>query len=234
LKNVKMDYGKIHLLSFDCYGTLIDWKESVLRILASSFADSPLEFSRDEWFSAFLEADRKMISDRYLPYREVLAEVIGLMAENLRISIDPASRYLLSDRFSEWAPFPDTVRSLKQLKEKYRLAIISNVDDELFSISNQLLEVDFDFIVTAGQIGSYKPDKRNFIKALEIFGVGKAEHLHVAQSIYHDIVPAKQLGMNTVWVNRYGEPERSDPREFPDLEVPDLKSLVKILKIEEA
>lgn len=229
-----MDYQKIRLLSFDCYGTLIDWKESVLSILESFFKDTPLSFSREELFRAFLEADRKMISVSFLPYREILAQVIELMAEDLRFSLDPASRYLLSDRFSEWKPFPDTVRSLKQLKEKFQLAIISNVDDELFSVSNKLLEVEFDFIVTAQQIGSYKPDHRNFKQALEVFNIEKQEHLHVAQSIYHDIIPANQLGLNKVWVNRYGEPERTDPLEYPDLEVPDLQSLVKILEIEKA
>ena len=229
-----MDYQKIRLLSFDCYGTLIDWKESVLSILESFFKDSPLSFSREELFRAFLEADRKMISDNYLSYREILAQVIELMAEDLRFSIDPASMYMLSDHFSEWKPFPDTVRSLKQLKEKFQLGIISNVDDELFSISNKLLEVDFDFIVTAQQIGSYKPDHRNFQRALEVFNIEKQEHLHVAQSIYHDIIPANQLGLNKVWVNRYEEPERTNPLEYPDLEVPDLQSLVKILEIEKA
>ncbi len=229
-----MDYQKIRLLSFDCYGTLIDWKKSVLSILESFFEDTPLSFSREELFMAFLEADKKMISVSFLPYREILSQVIELMAEDLRFSFDPASRYLLSDRFSEWKPFPDTMRSLKQLKEKFQLAIISNVDDELFSVSNKLLEVEFDFIVTAQQIGSYKPDHRNFQRALEIFGVGKQEHLHVAQSIYHDIIPANQLGLNKVWVNRYGEPERTDPLEYPDLEVPDLQSLVRILEIEKA
>ncbi len=98
----------------------------------------------------------------------------------------------------------------------------------------EMLEVDFDFIITAQQIGSYKPDHRNFQKALEVFNIEKQEHLHVAQSIYHDIVPANQLGLNKVWVNRYGEPERTDPIEYPDLEVPDLQSLVRILEIEKA
>lgn len=229
-----MDYQKIRLLSFDCYGTLIDWKESVLGILDSYFRDTPLKFSREELFRAFLEADRKMITDKYLPYREILAQVIELMAEDLRFSIDPASRYLLSDRFPEWTPFPDTVRSLKKLKDNFQLAIISNVDDELFSLSNKLLEVEFDFIVTAQQLGSYKPDHRNFQRALEVFGIEKDKHLHVAQSIYHDIIPANELGMNKVWVNRYGEAERTDPLEFPDLEVPDLQSLVTILEMERA
>ena len=227
-----MDYQKIRLLSFDCYGTLIDWKDSVLSILENYFKDSALRFSREELFAAFLEADRKKISDQYRPYREILAEVFELMAEDLRFSIDPNSRYLLSDRFSEWIPFPDTAGSLKKLKEQFQLAIISNVDDELFAVSNQWLEVEFDVIVTAQQLGSYKPDHRNFQQALEIFNIDPSEHLHVAQSIYHDIVPANQLGLNKVWVNRYGEQERTDPAEFPDLEVPDLQSLVKILEIE--
>ena len=229
-----MDFNKIRLLSFNCYGTLIDWKESVLNILEFFFKDFPIEFSRDELFRAFLEADRKMISDKYLSYRDILAGVLDLMAEQLRISLDPASRYLLSDRFSEWKPFPDTVQSLKKLKEKFQLAIISNVDDELFSISNRLLKVEFDYIVTAQQVGSYKPDLRNFQHALGDFGIEKEHHVHVAQSIYHDIIPANQLGLNKVWVNRYGEPERTDSIEFPDLEVPDLSSLVKILEIETA
>ena len=229
-----MDYRKIRLLSFDCYGTLIDWKESVLSILASYFRDTPLDFSREELFGAFLTADRRMISHTYLPYREILAEVMELMAEELRFSLDPASRYLLSERFAEWKPFPDTVKGLQKLKEKYQLAIISNVDDELFAISNRLLEVDFDFIVTAQQVGSYKPDRRNFQRAIEVFNIEKEEHLHAAQSVYHDIIPAKELGLNTIWVNRYGEPERTDPKEFPDLEVPDLQSLVKILEMETA
>ncbi|MEE9463534.1 MAG: hypothetical protein V3V53_16970, partial [Bacteroidales bacterium] len=99
-----MDYQKIRLLSFDCYGTLIDWKKSVLSILESFFKDTPLSFSREELFRAFLEADRKMISVSFLPYREILSQVIELMAEDLRFSFDPASRYLLSDRFSEWKP----------------------------------------------------------------------------------------------------------------------------------
>jgi 2-haloacid dehalogenase len=229
-----MDYRKIRLLSFDCYGTLIDWKESVLSILESYFRDMPLDFSREELFRAFLEADRKLVSDSYLPYREVLAHVLELMAEDLRFSLDPASRYLLSDHFAEWKPFPDTVKSLRKLQEKYRLAILSNVDDALFAVSNSLLEVDFDFIVTAQQVGCYKPDHRNFQRALDVFHIEKEEHLHVAQSIYHDIIPANQLGLNTVWVNRYGEPERSYSHEFPDLEVPDLQSLVKILELETA
>jgi 2-haloacid dehalogenase len=162
----------------------------------------------------------------------MLAETVLLMADDLLISIDPASRYILSERFDEWQPFPDTVESLKALKRQYKLAIISNVDNDLFEITNGLLEVEFDHIVTSQQLGSYKPDPDNFKSALERFGLGPEEILHVAQSIYHDIIPSNKLGWNNTWVNRYGESERTDPQEYPDLEVPDLASLVRILKLE--
>ncbi|MCK4748505.1 MAG: HAD hydrolase-like protein [Bacteroidales bacterium] len=227
-----MDYSAIRLLSFDCYGTLIDWKKSVLDILEPFFNDFQVTFSREELFAAFLEADRKIIAEDYLPYREILAEIVLRMADNLRISIDPASRYILSDQFEKWLPFSDTVESLKTLRKRYRLAIISNVDDELFAITNKILGIKFDFIVTAQQLGSYKPCLDNFRTAATRFGLEQDEILHVAQSIHHDIIPGNILAWKNVWVNRYAEPERTDPREFPDLEVPDMASLVKILDIE--
>ena len=227
-----MDYSAIRLLSFDCYGTLIDWKKSVLDILGPFFNDFQVTFSREELFAAFLEADRKMTGEDYMPYREILAEIVLRMADDLRISIDPASRYILSDHFEKWLPFSDTVESLKTLKKRYRLAIISNVDDELFAITNKILGIKFDFIVTAEQLGSYKPSPENFRAAGIRFGLEQVEILHVAQSIHHDIIPGNKLGWKNVWVNRYAEPERTDPREFPDLEVPDLASLVRILDIE--
>ena len=105
------------------------------------------------------------------------------------------------------------------------------MDDKLFGITNSLLEVEFDFIITAEQLGSYKPSRKNFIMARERMGLQIPEMMHVAQSIYHDIVPSNKLGWNNAWVNRYGESGRTDPREFPDLEVPDLASLVKLLTV---
>ncbi len=229
-----MDFKKIRLLSFDCYGTLVDWKKSVLDILGPLFGESGISFSREELFKAFLKADRSMTGSPYMPYREVLGDTLLRMADELRVSIPPASRYILSERFAEWVPFPDTVTSLKDLKRRYRLGIISNVDDDLFSITNAVLDVEFDFIVTAQQLRSYKPAKENFIRAGERFGLEKEQILHVAQSIHHDILPSNRLGWNNVWVNRYGEPGRTDPLEFPDLEVPDLQSLVRILRMETA
>jgi len=227
-----VDYSRIKLLSFDCYGTLVDWQKCVTDILTPFFNQFQVEFSRKEIFETFLEADRQLESGDYMPYREILAGIVIYMADKLRISIDPATRYILSEKFVDWLPFPDTVESLKLLKKKFQLAIISNVDDKLFSITNKLLEVEFDYVITAQQLGSYKPNRDNFKAAQDRFGLEPGQMLHVAQSIFHDIVPANKLGWNTVWVNRYAEPERTDPREFPDLEVPDLASLLKIIKLE--
>ncbi len=229
-----MDYSRIRLLSFDCYGTLIDWRKSILDILEPLFNETGVVFSRDELFEVFLQADRGMTGSMYMPYREMLAEILLLMADELRVSISHGSRYILSDRFGDWQPFPDTIESLQALKERYRLAILSNVDDDLFSITSALLGIEFDYILTAEQLGSYKPSEKNFNLAQERFGLGLEEILHVAQSIHHDIIPSNTLGWNNVWVNRYAEPERTDPREFPDLEVPDLASLVRILRMETA
>ena len=227
-----MDFSKIQLLSFDCYGTLVDWKKGVLDILVSFLAPHQLTITREQLFALFLQEDQKQITGEYQPYREILARIMDGITRQLEIGPGQADRYLLSGHFDMWLPFPDTVENLKKLRERYKLAIISNVDDDLFSISNRLLEVEFDYIVTAGQLRNYKPSPFNFETALKRFGLDKNQVLHVAQSIHHDIIPSNKLDWNNVWVNRYGEPERTDPAEFPDLEVPDLASLIRIISLE--
>ena len=227
-----MDFGKIKLLSFDCYGTLIDWRSAVVDIIGTFLTDKGAKATQTEIFELFLQADRQMISDKYLSYKEILAGIMIRISGQLGVPLKNKERYLLTDRFGDWRPFIDTVENLKILKERYQLAIISNVDDALFSITNQLLEVSFDHIITAEQLGTYKPDPGNFEIAMKRFGLEKEECMHVAQSIHHDIVPSNKLDWNNAWVNRYKEPERIDPSEFPDLEVPDLASLVRILNLE--
>ena len=129
-----------------------------------------------------------------------------------------------------WKPFSDTVEALEALKERYKLAIISNVDDGLFALTACHLEVEFDWIITAEQVGTYKPSKNNFEIALERMGIQKGKLLHAAESLFHDIAPATELGISTVWVHRRTEKEgfgATPPAGAkPDLEVPDLKTLV--------
>jgi 2-haloacid dehalogenase len=225
-----MDFNQFSLISFDCYGTLVDWKKSLMDIMKPFIIRHKLDLSDDQLFNLFLKADQKIISDHYKPYHDVLIAVMDEMGKELNINLMQAERTCLVDRFGDWTAFPDSTDALQQLKKKYKLAIISNVDDELFDVTKRCLGVRFDYIITAKQVGSYKPSKNNFIKALEKFGLPSEKVLHAAQSIYHDIVPTNELGWSNVWINRYNEPERTDPAEFPDLEVPDLASLVRIIR----
>jgi 2-haloacid dehalogenase len=225
-----MDFNKFKIISFDCYGTLIDWKKSLMDIMTPFIKRHKLEISRDQLFDMFFKADQKCTCEDYKPYQEVLVTIMDEMGKELHINLMQAERTCLVDRFGDWTAFPDTTGALQELQKSYRLAIISNVDDELFNMTKRCLGIRFDFIITAKQVGSYKPSKNNFIKALEKFGLPSEQVLHVAQSIYHDIIPTNELGWNNVWVNRYNEPERNDPAEFPDLEVPDLATLVRIIR----
>jgi 2-haloacid dehalogenase len=130
-----------------------------------------------------------------------------------------------------WPAFPDSSPALQALQEKYKLAIISNIDDDLFTFSARKLQVQFDWVITAQQARSYKPSLQNFHLAFERIGLPRTKMLHVAQSLFHDIVPAKALGLSTVWVNRrhnkagFGATPPAQAR--PDLEVPDLQTLAE-------
>jgi len=227
-----MDFKQFEILTFDCYGTLIDWKKSILDIIIPVINAYHQDITRDELFQLFLEADHKFVSVEYRPYRDILIDIIEEIGKHLNLDLLSRDKTCLVDRFGDWTPFPDTHDALLELHKKFRLAIISNVDDDLFDITKRCLGVRFDFIITAKQLGSYKPSLNNFVKALEVLGVPSGKVLHIAQSVFHDIIPTNRLGWKNVWVNRYGDPERSDPAEFPDLEVPDLEALVKIINME--
>lgn len=225
-----MDFNKFKLISFDCYGTLIDWKRSLMDIMTPFITRHKLDLTSNQLFSLFFKADQKITYEDYQPYHDVLVKIMDEMGKELNINLKQAERTCLVDRFGDWTAFPDTTDALQELQKRYRLAIISNVDDELFDVTKRCLGVSFDFIITAKQVGSYKPSKNNFIKALEKFGLPSEQVLHVAQSIYHDIIPTNELGWNNVWINRYNESKRIDPAELADLEVPDLASLVREMR----
>ena len=169
---------------------------------------------------------RVQASETFVKYRRVLWRVMGLMGSELGVDFSESELGCLADTLPDWPVFPDTVGALQALKGRYRLAVISNVDDDFFVRTAEALEVDFDVVVTAEQVGSYKPDLRNFNVALERMAVDKERWLHVAESLYHDIGPANRLGIASVWVNRVnrgGGTRRSEA--VPDLVVPDLAAL---------
>lgn len=199
-----MDYSSIRLITFDCYGTLIDWETGILRSLRTLLRNSP-DPEDDKLLNLYAEIEAEIESGPYMVYRAVLGRTAEKIGRRLGIPIQPGDAQRFAETLRIWKPFPDTVDALKSLARQYKLAIISNVDDDLFADTQRLLRTSFEFVITAQQVRSYKPSAKNFqemMKRAEQAGVRKEEILHAAESLYHDIGPANALGLKTVWVHR--------------------------------
>src|SRR5213593_1394082 len=224
-----IDLDSYEILSFDCYGTLIDWETGILSALAPLLARHGRSVPAEELLEAFGNLEATAEQAPYRPYAVVLREVVEGLGRTFGFTPDETERGVLAASLGRWAPFPDTRDALVALKTKYRLGVISNIDDDLFAGTARSLGVEFDWVVTARQVGSYKPSLDNFRQALARFGAPREKVLHVAQSLFHDIEPAGSLGLSTVWVNRRrgspGAGATPPASTRPDVEVPDLKSL---------
>ncbi len=227
-----LDFTRFRALTFDCYGTLIDWESGIVTTLSAVLARHGISRDDEELLRLFAETEAPIQAGPFRPYREVLRETMRVLAD--RIGFVPSARDLdaLATSLPDWPPFPDTVEALRALAGRYRLGIISNVDDDLFAGTAARLEVEFAWVVTAQQAGTYKPSRNNFFRALDRIGLPWDQVLHVAQSLFHDVAPARSLGLATVWVNRRaGRPGggATPPAQArPDVEVPDLASLARL------
>jgi 2-haloacid dehalogenase len=228
-----LDFNSFEVLTFDCYGTLIDWETGILGAMKPIAAKHNLDLTGDQLLEVYAELESELEAGEYISYRRILQQIMRSFADRSGFRLEHYEPNALVDSLENWPPFPDTVAALDRLKQKFRLAIISNIDDDLFAHSSELLKVDFDWVITAQQVGGYKPSLRNFQFAITKIGVSPDRILHVAQSIYHDIVPAKGLGLSTVWVNRrkgkegFGATPKAS--ETPDLEVPNLQGLADLI-----
>jgi len=193
--------GVTHL-TFDCYGTLIDWEQGILTALEPLLAVARSRPAPQAILRSFAKHEAREESAAWKPYREVLAAVLSAMAVELDLPLLAKEPWLLADTLPMWPPFPDTVDALQRLSKRFRLAIVSNTDDALFAVTQKRLKVRLDVVVTAEQVKSYKPGKAHFDEVLQRMGVPASQVLHVAQSLYHDHVPARQLGFRTAWINR--------------------------------
>jgi 2-haloacid dehalogenase len=224
-----MDFDRFECLSFDCYGTLIDWETGLLTSLRSILNRHGAELRDQEVLQSYAAAETDIEAGGYRPYRQVLREVLLRLGRQHGFSPDPEELDEFSVSVKDWPPFPDSREALAALQQKYRLIVLSNIDDDLFQHSARLLRVNFDEVFTAQRIRSYKPSEYNFRYLLENAGVPREQILHVAQSLFHDIAPAKRFGLATVWVNRRsgqsGAGATPVARAEPDLEVPDLRTL---------
>jgi len=230
-----MDIRDFDALTCDCYGTLIDWERGILDVLGPWAGQHGLEVSEDGLLQAFaeFESQHEAATPEKL-YPEILQAVLTDVARRFGVDADPAEARAFGRSVRDWPAFPDSAAALSYLKQHYKLAIISNVDRDSFAHSRAKLGVEFDAVITAQDVGSYKPDLRNFEYALErlkALGVERDRILHVAQSLFHDHEPAKALGLRTVWINRragrpgWGAtcPPRASVR--PDLVVNDMAAL---------
>ncbi|MBP5973895.1 haloacid dehalogenase type II [Brasilonema sp. CT11] len=227
-----INLNQYEVLTFDCYGTLIDWEKGVLEALQPVLQSHHIQLSENEILEWFARFESSLEQGEYRNYKDVLKGVVQKFGEQFGFTPSSGQLNALADSVKDWQPFSDTVEALKTLKRRFKLAIISNVDDSLFALTAKHLQVEFDEIVTAEQVKSYKPCVQNFhvaIARIAEIGISSEKILHVACSVYHDIVPANSLGLSTVWVNRRLGQEGSgaalSAQGKPDLEVPDLKSL---------
>ncbi len=211
-----IDWHKVKALSFDCYGTLIDWERGILAALTPWVA----QFGAPAVLAGFaaVEPDVEHAHPAW-PYRRIIAEVYGQMAAEFNVARHDDDAFSFAVSVGTWPPFADTVAALAQLKKHFALFILSNVDEVSISGTLAQLETQFDGVYTAEQIGSYKPDQRNFdylAQRLATYGYGADCHVHVAQSLFHDHVPAKAAGLQTVWIDRTG----GGPSAAPTVGVP--------------
>ena len=230
-----LDFSLFKLISFDCYGTLIDWESGMLSVLRPLLESRGIKLSDADLLRIYGELEAEAEAGAYRSYREMLGTVVRGFAKQFGFIASPAEEDSLPNSVATWRPFPDTVQALNTLHSQFKLAIISNIDDDLFSDTAAQLGINFDAVITAAQARAYKPSLEIFWLAQQRLGASSNEWLHAGQSVYHDIVPAKALGTSTVWVNRPSlRPGVGAVRQAvgePDLEVYSLQELAELARM---
>lgn len=226
-------------LTFDCYGTLIDWERGILNSLRPWIHRDGLILDDARLLEEFGKAESRIERDNpSVSYSDILRHVHHSLARTFGLAedINEASRF--AESVGDWPPFPDTIEALIDLQQHFKLVIVSNTDHASFQKTQRRLGITFDAVVIAEEVGAYKPDHRMFSRAFNVIAelkIGRGEIVHVAQSLYHDHVPAKELGLTTVWVDRYRGSRGSgaSPSVFaevhPDYTVTTLRELVDLI-----
>jgi 2-haloacid dehalogenase len=228
-----LDFTRFEIVTFDCYGTLIAWETGILTALRHILSAHGKKNDDAKLLHLYGDFEQLSEQDPFHPYREVLQSVVRRFGAELGFTPTPDETRSLPDSLARWKPWPDTIAALRQLKTKFRLAIVSNVDDDLFAATRPQLGVDFDEVITAQQAQAYKPSLKIFELALNRIHAPAHRVLHVGQSIYHDVIPAQSLGLATVWVNRPsarpGVGAVKAANANPDLVVTSLEELARTL-----
>jgi 2-haloacid dehalogenase len=227
-----MEFTDYEALSFDCYGTLIDWEAGLLAVLAPWARARGLALTGEELLTAYAQVEAEVEAEHPAEaYPEVLARGMRLLGENLGAEVTEEDAGRLARSVPDWPAFPDSHDALAALGRRFKLIILSNVDRDSFAGSNARLGVEFASIITAQDVGSYKPSPRNFealVAEAARLGVRPGGLLHVAQSLFHDHVPAQRAGLPTVWIHRrhdrggWGATPQPPAPVTPDWEFPSM------------
>ena len=210
--------------TFDCYGTLVDWNGGIGGQLERLFGVE----SAPRLLARYHELEPAVQAEAYRSYREVLTETLVRLAAEQGLAVPEGEEAALARSLPHWPSFPEVPAALEELRARgWRLAILSNTDRDLIAASERQLRVPFDVVVVAQDIGSYKPSHGHWHAFRERVAVAPERHVHVAASLFHDIVPATELGLTSVWINRLGE--RAGPGAAPTRELPDLRDLADTL-----
>jgi 2-haloacid dehalogenase len=188
--------------TFDVYGTLIDWRGGIRTELARIWPDE----DADRLLERYNELEPKVQEGRAIPYRQVLAETLALVAPEEGLALPSGEEDALGESLPSWRPFPEVPGALAELRSRgFRLVPLSNTDPEFLAASVARIGVPLDGQVTAADAGSYKPAPGHWVRFFEQYGADRERHVHVAQSLFHDIAPADHLGLKAVWINRLAE-----------------------------
>jgi 2-haloacid dehalogenase len=233
-----LDFDQFEVITFDCYGTLINWEDGILNCLRPILANHGKAVDDATILKLYGDFEANAERGEYRRYREILESVVRSFGDHFGFTPANEETRSLPESLANWKPWPDTVKALHQLQQRFRLCVISNVDDDLFATTRPQLEVKFDHVVTAQQAKAYKPSLKIFKLALSRIDVPAHRLLHVGQSIYHDVIPAQSLGLATVWVNRpsvrkgVGAVKATQGR--PDVEVSSVAGLVAVIGLRES
>ncbi len=217
--------GRYRFLTFDCYGTLIDWRAGIAEHLGGLLRRHGVDPAPEELLRIYVEEEHRVESGPYQRYREVLAESARAAAARFGVRLSEAEARAFAGSVPEWPPFPDTVDGLRAFGVMgFRRVILSNVDRDLLAETVRRHGLEIDGAITAEDTRTYKPDPRHWLAFCARYGARREEVLHIAQSLLHDIRPAIRLKLDCVWLNRYGEPVPEDLR--PTQVVYDMDTLV--------
>ena len=216
-------------ITFDCYGTLIDWESGIQQFFAERLAAHDIEgMDVRELQHKWEEIQFVYIQEQYRPYREVLRETMRMTLDTSQIPYAEQDLDEFANTMGRWQPFPDTKQAILELEKLTKTVLITNSDDDIIAESERTIGVKFDDIITAEQAGAYKPSHKGFILARERLGLPVSDIWHAGFGFKYDIVPATELGYTTVWVNRQGETRPLDVKET--FLVGDMRTLVYVIK----